>query len=145
MKYAEKVGANITLGDIDRSHRVGNRDNQNARAIIVKFTSYRARQRMYLNRRADRDIFMSEDLTKKRSQIMFKARALRRSGKIKSCDTKDGRMFVRENGAWGSIEGGATVQIFEASDLDKYATGHQPMDAVRHSSPVQIAHDGTRV
>ncbi|KAJ4432889.1 hypothetical protein ANN_21528 [Periplaneta americana] len=41
ISVAEKVGVDLSLADINRSHRVGRRDENRPRPIIVKCASYR--------------------------------------------------------------------------------------------------------
>ena len=70
--------------EISRSHRVGKAREGKPRAIIVKFTSYRATERVFQARKENNNIFISEDLTRKRAHIMFVARGLKRSKRIHS-------------------------------------------------------------
>ena len=72
--------------------------------IIVKFTTYNARNRLFQERKSLREtdnedlnnIFLNEDLTKRRSKILFEARKLRRSNKLKSAFSSDGKIIVRD-------------------------------------------------
>ena len=129
---AEKLGVNLNLEEIDRSHRVGRVGGNKPRAIIVKMATYRSRQKLYRNRRRDRGIFISEDLTKKRSNLMYNARRLKRGKAIKSCYTRDGRVYIREFNPWGTDrdEEGHEVEIRSIKDLDKY------WDKVSHQNNV---------
>ena len=112
------------LPQIVRSHRVGKEQTGKSRAIIVKFTSYRARRSVYSARRKCKDVFVSKDLTKKRSQLLFQARQLKRGQKIHSCWSRDGRLYIRELNDWGANTGGPpygrVVQIHSHEDLEKY-------------------------
>ena len=111
LRVAYDMGVNLSPSDIDRSHRVGKirtgRGPQTAkkpRDIIVKFTSYNARNRLFQERKFLREtdneelkcIFLNEDLTKRRSEILFEARKLRRAKKLKSAYSSDGKIIVRE-------------------------------------------------
>ena len=105
-KIADKLNVHIGSSDIDRSHRIGNpKTGGRHRDIIVKFATYNARQRIYhkrveLRNSEDKDtksIFINEDLTKKRSKLLFDARTLSRVGKLKSAHSSDGKIFVRDN------------------------------------------------
>ena len=74
---ARDLDADITLNDTDRSYRVGKSRNGHPRAIVVKFTSYSARHAFYSKRmdlrhlNAGRNIFIKEDLTARRSELLF--------------------------------------------------------------------------
>ena len=112
MQVADKLGVSISPYEIDRSHRVGKTvkphvgqtSTRKSRDIIVKFATYNARNRLFQERKtlretADEDlknIFLNEDLTKRRSEILFEARKLRRSGKIKAAYSSDGKITVRD-------------------------------------------------
>ena len=48
---AKRIGAEIDIDQIDRSHRVGLKKDGGARPIIVKFTSYRAKAERTSNKR----------------------------------------------------------------------------------------------
>ncbi|WAQ95160.1 TSP2-like protein [Mya arenaria] len=110
------LGGSISLDEIDRSHRVGKRyvpgssqgSDRSARTIrprdiIVKFTSYRSRQKLF-NIRANakgkelyNKVFINEDLSRARSNVFFKARLLARKGQIQSAWTSDGTILLRDN------------------------------------------------
>ena len=91
----------ITTNDIDRVHRVGKRSSSKTRSIIIKFTSYRARQVALKKRKAFQiavpNAYINEDLTVKRSTMMYKARMMKRQGYIKDCWTHDGTMIIKDN------------------------------------------------
>ena len=44
--------------------------------IIVKFSSYRTRRKLYEARTKTRDVYINEDLTKSRSKLLLKARRM---------------------------------------------------------------------
>lgn len=66
------VGSDTSLRDIDRCHRVGPKSPGKARPIIVKFTSYRARQEVFRNKRKLKGsgTTIREDLTSTRLAIL---------------------------------------------------------------------------
>ena len=110
LAIARELDVSLTPSDIDRSHRVGRIDDNRAsgsgrrsRDIIVKFATYNARQRLYVKRKNLRqteslkNIFINEDLTKKRSKLLYDARCLVRTKKLKSAYASDGKIFVRDN------------------------------------------------
>ena len=103
LDMAKAAGANLSLEEIDRSHRVGKPKAPNARPrdIIVKFISYRARQKLYKKRAALRAVnnykrsYINEDLTKKRSSLLYAARQLAKQHVILSTWSSDGTVLVK--------------------------------------------------
>lgn len=69
----EKLNIDLGIDRIERSHRIGNL--KTGRHIIVKFSSYRDRHRIFENRRKLKGtgIVISEDLTKTRLNILKSA------------------------------------------------------------------------
>ena len=105
IKIAETLNVPLTPGDIDRSHRVGRPGSKPQRDIIVKFATYRARERLFINRKKLKDselkgIYLNEDMTRKRSKFMFEARkqvkAVNR--KILGAWSSDGKILVKDLG-----------------------------------------------
>lgn len=114
LKLAGDLNVELTKYDIDRSHRVGKVDTRGSvgqktssrrkhRDIIVKFTRYNARDGLFQVRKELRDIpnldsiFISEDLTNKRSKLLYNARILRRVKKIKAAYSTNGKIYIRDN------------------------------------------------
>lgn len=66
------MGVNVDLREIDRTHRVGPRTTAKVRPIIVKFTSFRARQEVFTNKRKLKgtNITIREDLSAYRLSIL---------------------------------------------------------------------------
>lgn len=93
--YAEKVGVELPPGSIGRSHRVGRPSPGKVRPIIVKFTTYNTRKMLFDARKNCEDFFASEDLTRVRSSILYKARLERKFGRFKHCWSTDGRINIR--------------------------------------------------
>ena len=93
---AKGMGVAIKPHDISRSHRVGRptRDGR-ARPILVKFTTYRAREKLYSAKKKTKDgIFMGEDLTRHRQNLFYKVRTEKKSGRFTHAWTSDGRVLV---------------------------------------------------
>lgn len=102
LQIAKAVGSDIVIGDIDRSHRVGKPNPQKPRDIIVKFATYRARQTVYKSRGLLKDngyknTFINEDLTRKRSSMLFKARQLVKNGHLTGAWSSDGNILVKDS------------------------------------------------
>lgn len=108
MRLAEKLDVTLSPADIDRSHRVGRTNEQGRdgrrrhRDILVKFSTYNARRRLFMKRKDLRDsedtkhIFINEDLTTLRSRLLYDARCLVRTNKLNSAYASDGKIFVRD-------------------------------------------------
>ena len=125
---ASECNTTLDMNEIDRSHRLGkprshpsvpeNKRNT-PRDIIVKFTSYRSRSRVFQSKKqlennsAFPNTYINEDLTKTRSELLYKARKMKTSGKIKSAFSRDGRIFVHDNSDRRHL-------ITSGSDLDSF-------------------------
>lgn len=57
LRMASDIGTDLHISEIDRSHRVGKPDSNRTRPreVLVKFTSYRARQKLYKMKTALKD------------------------------------------------------------------------------------------
>ena len=100
---ADAVGACISIDDIDRSHRVGKLKAGKTRDIIIKFATYRARQKFYTKRTMLKDaghagVFLNEDLTKQRMNLLYKARMKVKSKCLKGAWSADGTILIKDNG-----------------------------------------------
>ena len=95
------IGAEISLDDIERSHRVGKPKVGRPRDIIVKFVSYRTRRLVYGARTKTKDcgytgVFINEDLTISRNKLLLKARKVVKSKVLRSSWSSDGTVLVRD-------------------------------------------------
>lgn len=103
LKIASDIGSDLQLHEIDRSHRVGKPGEHRTRPrdIIVKFTSYRARQKLYKMRAALKDkgyerTFLNEDLTQYRSKVLYEARKLVKADRAKGAWSSDGNILIKD-------------------------------------------------
>ena len=120
LEKADAVGAGITLDDIDRSHRVGKPKAGRPRDIIIKFATYRARQKFYTKRTSLKDrghagVFLNEDLTKTRINLLYKARMKVKSLCLKGAWSADGTLLIKDNDD-------EVLRITSESDLSEYNT-----------------------
>ena len=112
LMIASECDVNLDPSDIDRSHRLGKPRSHSSvpenkkntpRDIIVKFTSYRSRARVFQSKKkldnnsAFPNTYINEDLTKTRSELLYKARKMKNNGRFKSAFSRDGRIFVLDN------------------------------------------------
>ena len=118
-KVAESIGVSVGDGDIDRSHRVGRKQDGSCRSVLVKFTSYKPKLALVKARKglarvdarktfpdlawpplsappAGRRVFINDDLTAVRAEIAAKARQLKRAEKITDTWVRDGVIFIKK-------------------------------------------------
>lgn len=98
---ADAIGININMEEIDRSHRIGKpRPNSKRRDIIVQFSTYRSRQKLYLNRTklkssGHEGVYVNEDLTKHRSDLLFRARQMVKARILAGSWSSDGVVLIK--------------------------------------------------
>ncbi|KAJ8304216.1 hypothetical protein KUTeg_017799 [Tegillarca granosa] len=97
---AKKIDVDINDTDIDRSHRSGKPGTN--RQILIKFTNYNIKRRLMkargklLSAEGCRNIYISEDLTKRRQSLFQGARQLLKEKKITKVWTWDGKVFLTD-------------------------------------------------
>lgn len=105
--FKDKLGVDVSKGDIDRSHRVGEQPEPSQdgtvrwRPIIVKFVSYREKRKVYEKKKLLKGtrITIREDLTARRLEV-WRA-AVGRFG-VRNTWTTDGRIMWTRDGKKGS-------------------------------------------
>ncbi|MEW8546071.1 MAG: hypothetical protein AB2693_21325, partial [Candidatus Thiodiazotropha sp.] len=145
LNLANRVGANVDQGDIDRAHRVGKTRNvteigaatarprrQNiSREIIVKFHSHGARLQFLKGRAKLREeranIFIKEDLTKFRRTLSYEARQLKKTKSIKKTWVYSGNVYIQDLND-------SKLCVTSMSDLDTFRARKTP--AGRPGRPV---------
>ena len=122
MHIASQIDSDITLSDIDRSHRVGQPAFWTTpKGIIVKFSTYRARANFYRKRaslKGNKDfpnVFINESLTATRSKLFKLARKLVKDNRITQCWTYDGQVYLKD-------KNDKKCTVSKLSDLDKYSS-----------------------
>ena len=69
----------INMGNIDCSHRVGQKKPNLNRPIAVRFINYRLKEHVYANRMyLKKGYYINESLSKGRSSLFYKARQLKK-------------------------------------------------------------------
>lgn len=102
LAIAEDLNVPLTQADIDRSHRVG-KPIRGGRQIIVKFATYRARQALFEERKKltqiqkYSNVFINEDLTARRSKLLYDARQIKRTKKLMAAYSSSGKIVVIDN------------------------------------------------
>ena len=104
LSIANDIDSDIRLHHIDPSHRVGNpkKTRETPREILVKFSTYRVRANFYkqctlMKERGHEGTFINEDITKKCSEYLYKARELFKSNKLKGAWSSDGTILVKDH------------------------------------------------
>ena len=103
LDVCKKSGADISIHDIDRSHRVGKLKSGKKREIIVKFVNYKARTRFIMSRKSLREkkyeIYLNEDHTRTRSDLAYQCRLLKKdkNSVVQSSWTFDGRQYIKND------------------------------------------------
>ena len=133
IKIGQKISVDITSQDIDIVHRL-RKKTQTTKIIIVRFTSYRKKREFYQARfnlkttkiseiiasvqhEVEAKIYINENLTQRRQELLAKARKMRKAKKLVRVWTADGKLFVRKT------EESRPVRISEDWDLENLATG----------------------
>ncbi|CAG2189156.1 unnamed protein product [Mytilus edulis] len=101
----------LSLRDIGRTHRIGERKKGKTRDIIIRFISYRDRALVYSNKK---NLKMVNDEQDNRATLFRKARQLKHDKLINSCWTHDGKILVR------NLTKDETFQIKTEKDLTRF-------------------------
>ena len=115
-----KVTPPVTPDQIDRVHRVGPSRSDQPPSILVKFSTYRYRNKVFRakkalkesNQSSDDKVFINEDLTKFRSNLLYLARNMKRDKLIQDCWSWDGTVLVKNKSA-------RIIPIHSAADLER--------------------------
>ena len=95
---SEELDIEIKENDLDRTHRIGNRNRKDGkpRAIIVKFTCYATRNKIYSNKKKlkGKKFLITESLTSRRYHLLKEAQE--KYG-VKNVWTSDGRILFKQN------------------------------------------------
>lgn len=102
-----KPKAPITHMDIDRIHRVGKKSKDGKpRAMLIKFSTYRARKRVMdakvnlkdqlLSDDLPNKLFLNDDLTRTRSHLCYLAREKKKEGLLNDVWTADGTILIKD-------------------------------------------------
>ena len=129
VSIASQLDVDICSQDIDIVHRL-HRKPPAIKPIIVRFSSHSKKQEFYQARfklreadfssilpapvESSQSIFINENLTARRKELLAKARKLKKEKSYHRVWTMDGKIFLR------IAEGTKTIQIREEDDLDKF-------------------------
>ena len=95
------IGCKDEMLNINRMHRVGKHvPGGRPRQIIVQFTNYSSKKKVIKSGKELRTkhpkVFINEDLTRLRSQLLYQARKLKKAGKITDTWSFDGKILVKD-------------------------------------------------
>ena len=95
---SEELDIEIKENDMDRTHRIGsrNRNDGKPRAIIVKFTHYAVRNKIYSSKKKlkEKKFLTTKSVTSPRYNLLMEAQEKCR---VKNVWTSDGRILFKQN------------------------------------------------
>ena len=119
-----KVRPPIALEDVEMAHRLGKPPEQTVvlesdqaasqtrpttRAVIVRFASRRTKSRVMKEKKnlktnpfmrangTPASVYLTDDLTKRRAQLAYQVRQLKREGKLSDTWVCDARIYIKDN------------------------------------------------
>ena len=93
----DKMDIDLSVNEIDRSHRIGKPNPRKKRPIVVKFVRYNNRRKVFSNKKKLKDTGIStESLTANRMEELSKAR---NEHGFKDVWTIVGKILFKENGS----------------------------------------------
>ena len=118
----EDLGLDMQPSVLDRVHRVGKKtDSGRSRPLLVKFATYRDRDKVYkaksrLKGNSRGQIYVNEDLTRPRAQLLYRARQLKKGKRILDCWSHDGQVLIKTSH-------GRVVPVNSEEELAKLTPG----------------------
>ena len=107
-------GPILSESDIERCHPIGRPRNNSPSQIIVKFSSYHTKNRVFdaKSRLRNSRMFASEDLTRMNYSLVKKLLPLKKACIIYSFWTSNGRISAKKS------ENGNPIRIYQADDIE---------------------------
>ena len=107
-------GPLLSESDIDRCHPIGQLRNSVPSQVIGKFASYHINHRVFYAKANLRNtpVFVSEDLTRSNYAIIKKLQPLKKTNKVHSFWTFNGRSFVKK------AEASRPIRLDQVDDVD---------------------------
>ena len=124
---------------LDRVNRVGRIKDGTSRQLLVKFATYRERHRVYrakktLKSNNSNRIFVNEDLTRRRSSLLYKARQLKKTKHIMDCWSYDGQILIK-------VSHGEVIPINSPLELDRLSISPLIIELKRTSNASNVHGD----
>ncbi|KAK3106950.1 hypothetical protein FSP39_003755 [Pinctada imbricata] len=115
----EKLQVDITPDDINRSHPIGRKNRHGKYQLICRFKNWKIKNKIYREKKKLKNdssrIFVTEDLTSYRQEIVSEIAKAKRAGKVFAFWTNDGRIFIKTS------SDGPKYLIRSLHDLNYYA------------------------
>ena len=110
----------VTEEMIERVHRAGPATPSKNRGVLVKFSSFKVKQRVYAQSKSLKvkdgqkkdSIFINEDLTRRRATLFWKAGKLKNEKRLDGCWTYNGTLMILD-------KNNKVLSISDESDLQK--------------------------
>lgn len=125
LNYAKDANIDLSSTDIDKALRLGKQKSNSPvnRRVIVKFTNSKARQKIYKARKTfPNGKFVLESLTRKREQLAFEARKLKREGKLVKTWVADANIY----GTLNISDEDKKISIRNMEDIEQIKEGIVP-------------------
>ena len=99
------MDVHLTLNNVNRAHRIGPRtsitNRQHSRQILIQFKDHQSKTTFMKARKHLRGkqptVFISEDLTQKRSRLLYLCRGKKRKHQLQDCWSYDGRIVTKDS------------------------------------------------
>ena len=99
------IHSNLTLNNVNRAHIIGPRtsitNRQHSRQILIQFKDHQSKTTFMKARKHLRGkqptVFISEDLTQKRSRLLYLCREKNRKHQLQDCWSYDGRIVTKDS------------------------------------------------
>lgn len=119
VQFMNSKSIHLESQQISACHTLPSKDRNNPPTIVVKFANRKYKVEMLKQSKKLRDtgVYINEHLTKKNSEIARQCRNLRKASKVQSTWTRNGNVFIRQN---GTPEQAKVVVIRHLRELDQY-------------------------
>lgn len=85
----------ITASDIDRCHPIGKPNRKGNRQVIIKFASYKAKEKVYSARFNLSNVYITEDFTPTYQKVVNKLVMMKKAKRVRKFWTIDGKIFAK--------------------------------------------------
>ena len=117
----QKIGQEVPDSDIEEVFRLGKKEKDKMRKIIVKFSNrhakdciYKARTKLKGEHFNNQTVYFNEDLPHKTQELFFKTRKLAKDNRLKAAWTYNGQIYIKKG------EKDTPVHIADNEKLEEY-------------------------
>ena len=119
MKILGKLKCNVNPKEIENAYRLGQKEVGKKRTILVEFNSVRTKRHVFkartlLKSKYKEDVWMSDDLTPRRSNLLYNCRQLKKAKLIFEYWSYDCEIFLK------TTETGDAKKMRNVEDLHQY-------------------------